>query len=124
VLASSNLVAAAPSVQLATHNGVQLAQHTAVFYTTQEIEVHFLKDPELTTPRMPTVYDALFQPKGCIKCAVGKQVMIGLDGFISHNGEFRTPDPLEEPQRRLHPDPAPAATAVGIERPTSVPPIL
>ncbi len=53
---------------------VRLAQRTAVFYTTQEIDVHFLKDPELTTPRMPTV--------------------------------------------------SAAATAVGIERPASVPPIL
>ena len=118
-------VSVAPSVELARPTTASDSNITPqVFYTTQEIEAHFLKDPDLATPHMPTVHDAPPRPKRGIKRAVGKQATIGLDGFISHSGEFRTSSPLEKPQPRARPNPAPTAMVVGIERPASVPPIL
>ena len=107
-------VAATPPVELSRPTMASDSNNAKAPYTTQELEAHFLKDPELTTPPMPIVYSAPARQKRGIKHAVGKQATIGLDGFISHNGGFRS---SEEPQ--LHPCPA-----AGIERPASVPPIL
>ena len=111
-------VAATPPVEPSRPTMAPDSNNTQVFYTAQELEAHFLKDPELTTPLMPTVYSAPARPKRGIKHAVGKQATIGLDGSISHSGGFRT---SEKPQPHPCLDPAPAA---GIERPASVPPIL
>ena len=39
-----------------SHNGARLKQRTTVFYSTPGDETHFLKDLQLTVPRMPTVH--------------------------------------------------------------------
>ena len=117
-----------------------------VFYTTRDLEAHFLRDPEHTVLRMPPTAvhgppaPAPVRPKRGVRRVVGKQATIGLDGTISHGGGFRTSEPLEEPHPHPHPDPHPhpylypdpvpavtvtaVAAAGGIERPASVPPIL
>ncbi len=77
-LSSSTLVAVAPSVELARPTTASDSNNTPqVFYTVQEIEAHFLKDPELTTPHMPTVYDASPLPKRVIKHAVESRQRLG-----------------------------------------------
>ena len=51
--------AAAPSLELALPTTAPDSNSALqVFYTTQEIEAHSLKDLELTVPRMPTVHSA------------------------------------------------------------------
>ena len=79
-------------LRLPLATSVELAQPTTVagssnapqvFYITQDIEVHFLKNPELAKP----LYTMLTcQREASINVAVGKQATIGLDGFISHRG--------------------------------------
>jgi hypothetical protein len=117
--------AAGPSLELALPTAAPDSNNTSqVFYTARELEAHFLKDPELTVPRMPTLHPAPARSKRCFKRVVGKPPTIGLDGVICYSGGFRTSEPLEKPHPHPHPDPAPAVTAGGIERPASVPPIL
>ena len=50
-----------------------------VFYTTQERETRYLKDPELTMPRMSLLTSPQPRPKRGTKRAVRKQATIGLD---------------------------------------------
>jgi len=111
--------AAAPPLDLAVYTQTPDSNNTPqFFYTEQELETHFLKDPELSVPSMPAAHEAATRPRKGVKRAVGEQATIGLDGNISQSGGFRT----EEPHSHPHPDPTPAAA--GIERPASVPPIL
>ena len=114
---------AAPSLELAPSTTPPDSNTTPqVFYTEQELEKHFLKDPELSPLAIPTVHDAPSRPKRGIKRAVGKQATIGLDGSINQSGVFGIGEPPEESHSHSHPDPTPVAA--GIERPASVPPIL
>lgn len=112
--------AAGPSFELAPDS----KNTPQVFYTTQELEAHFLRDPEFTVPPMSTLQGGPALPKRGVKRALGKQATIGLDGAISHDGGFRTFNLLEEPHPHPHPDPAPALVAAGIDRPASVPPFF
>ena len=112
---------AAPSLELGLSTTTPDSKSTPqVFYTEQELESHFLKDPELSVPTMPTMRDGPYRPKRGTKRAIGKQATIGLDGNINQSGVFGTEESPEE--AHAHPDPSPGAA--GIERPASVPPIL
>ena len=61
-----------------------------VFYTERELKSHFLKDPELSVPTMPTMRDAPCRPKRGTKRAIGKQATIGLDSNVNQSGVFGT----------------------------------
>ena len=77
-----------------------------IFYTAQELDVHFLKDHKPTVPCIPTVHIAPVRPKRDTKRALGKQATIGLDSVIHRSGGFRASKPLE----KLYSHPCPGSS--------------
>ena len=82
---------AAPSLELGLSTTTPDSKSTPqVFYTERELKSHFLKDPELSVPTMPTMRDAAYRPKRGTKRAIGKQATIGLDSNVNQSGVFGT----------------------------------
>src|SRR5258706_5005635 len=86
------------------------------FYTTQELATDFLKDPDPTVPRIPTVHRPPAWPKRRIKRS-GKA---GDNWVISHSGRFRTFMPLED----QHSYPRAGSNVSSQWRKSNAPPIL
>ena len=82
---------AAPSLKLGLSATTPDSKSTPqIFYTERELKSHFLKDPELSVPTMPTMRDAPCRPKRGTTRAIGKQATIGLDSNVNQSGVFGT----------------------------------